>query len=130
MPHAVVEWTDNLAADFDVRELLALIAAELRDTDGMFPWGGIRVRGIRLTDYVIADGAGDDAFVNVTLRIAAGRPEEAKKRVFDRLFAAIDAHLAGLFESRSLALSMYIHETEEAASYKHNTIHARLKAQG
>jgi hypothetical protein len=40
MAHAVVEWTDNLEKDgFAVRPLLELIAREMREADGVFPWG-------------------------------------------------------------------------------------------
>lgn len=65
MAHSVVEWTDNLESDgFRIRALLELIACKMREAGGMFPQGGIRVRGIRLTDYVIADDSGKDAFID------------------------------------------------------------------
>jgi len=112
MAHAVVEWTDNLATDgFEIRPLLSLIAAEMRDADGVFPLGGIRVRGIRLEDYVIADDTDQDAFVNIRVLMGAGRPAEFK----------------GAFERRYLALSMYIDEADEAGSFKHNNIHHRFR---
>ena len=56
MAHAVVEWTSNLEGEADIHGLLELIAAAMRNSGGVFPWGGIRVRAIRLDDYVIADG--------------------------------------------------------------------------
>ena len=83
MAHAIVEWTDNLEADgFEIRPVLELIARAMREADGVFPWGGIRVRGIRLTDYVIADGLGDDAFINVTVKMGPGRSAEFKTAFF------------------------------------------------
>jgi len=128
MAHAVVEWTDNLATDgFEIRPLLSLIAAEMRDADGVFPLGGIRVRGIRLEDYVIADDTDQDAFVNIRVLMGAGRPAEFKGAFFRRLFAAVKLHLEPLFERRYLALSMYIDEADEAGSFKHNNIHHRFR---
>mgnify|MGYP001148719776 CR=1 FL=1 len=128
MAHAIVEWTDNLAGETDIRALLELIAAAMRDADGVFPWGGIRVRAIRLSDYVIADGKEDDAFVNITVKMGAGRPAEFKQAFFTRLFDQVKAHFADLFERRYLALSLYLEEADEAGSFKHNNIHRRFRS--
>ncbi|HTK36527.1 MAG TPA: 5-carboxymethyl-2-hydroxymuconate Delta-isomerase [Caulobacteraceae bacterium] len=127
MAHAVVEWTDNLEGDADIRGLLELIAAEMRAADGVFPWAGIRVRGIRLTDYVIADGKADDAFVNITVLMGAGRSAAFKQQFFSQLFERIKTHFAELYERRYLALSLYVNEADEAGSFKHNNIHARFR---
>ena len=127
MAHATVEWTSNLNGDADISGLLELLAAAMRNSGGVFPWGGIRVRAIRLDDYVIADGKADDAFVNVTVKMAAGRSAEFKKTFFTNLFEQIKAHFAELYARRSLALSLYIEEADEANSFKHNNIHQRFK---
>ena len=126
MAHATVEWTDNLDGEFDLRGFLALIAEEMRErSGGVFPVGGIRVRGIRLTDYVIADGEGpNDAFINVAVLMGAGRSAEFKRAFFDQLFARLTDVLSDLFERRPLALSLYVSEAE---GWKHNSIHKRLK---
>lgn len=128
MAHAIVEWTDNLEENgFKVRPLLALIAEHMRDSGGVFPVGGIRIRGVKLSDYVIADDSGEDAFVNVTVLMGGGRSEEFRKAFFDRLFAAIGDHLQPIFDLRPLAISMYVFEASEPMSWKKNNIHLRLK---
>ena len=128
MAHATVEWTDNLEIDgFRIRPLLQLIAASMRDADGVFPWAGIRVRGIRLTDYVIADDSGQDAFINIAVLMGAGRSAEFKQAFFGQLFDQIHEHLAPVFESRYLALSLYVNEPDGGCSYKSNNIHTRFK---
>lgn len=129
MAHATVEWTDNLEGEFDLKALLSLIAEEMRErSEGVFPVGGIRVRAIRLTDYVIADGKGaNDAFINIDVKMGAGRSEEFRKAFFQQMFDAVKAQLGDLFERRPLALSLYV---EEAEGWKHNTIHSRLKKAG
>jgi 5-carboxymethyl-2-hydroxymuconate isomerase len=128
MAHAIVEWTDNLEANgFKIRPLLELIAAAMRDSAGVFPWGGIRIRGIRLTDYVIADDTANDAFINITVKMGAGRSAEFKKMFFTNLFDQIKAHLEPLFAARFLALSMYVEEADEAGSFKHNNLHVRFR---
>ena len=128
MAHAIVEWTDNLEAEgFVIRPLLELIAASMRDSGGVFPWGGIRIRGVKLTDYVIADDKEDDAFINITVKMGAGRSAEFKKSFFTALFAQIEAHLEPVFARRFLALSMYVEEADEAGSFKRNNLHVRFR---
>ena len=127
MAHAVVEWTANLEKEADIHGLLELIAAAMRDSGGVFPWGGIRVRAIRLDDYVIADGKEDDAFVNITVKMGAGRSAEFKQQFFGALFEKVKAHFAEVYARRYLALSLYVEEAEEAGSFKHNNIHRRFK---
>ncbi len=127
MPHITVEWTDNLADAVDITALMTLIADNFRNSDGMFPLGGIRVRGIRLSDYVIADGAPDNAFIHITAKIGAGRSADALQSFFARLFDAVVALLGDLFDRRGLALSLYVEEADEAGSFKRNSIHHRLQ---
>lgn len=127
MAHVTVEWTVNLAGAFDVKELLTMIAEEMRlRADGVFPVGGIRVRAIAVTDYVIADGAdADDAFIDIRVLMGAGRPAAFRQRFFDQLFVAVKRQLAELLDRRAVALSMYVAEAE---GWKENTIHRRLSA--
>ena len=127
MAHAIVEWTSNLEGEADIHGLLELIAAAMRDSGGVFPWGGIRVRAIRLDDYVIADGKADDAFVNITIKMGAGRSAEFKREFFAALFERVKAHFAKLYASRYLALSLYVEEADEGGSFKHNNIHQRFR---
>ena len=127
MPHIIVEYTDNLGSEADMCGLLKKLAAKMRASDGVFPIGGIRVRAIRLSEYVIADGEEDYAFVHTTAKIGAGRPAEFKKRFFGEMFELIKAHFEKLYAERYLALSLYIEETDEDGSYKHNNIHRKFK---
>ena len=129
MPHCIVEYTDNLGQEAGIPALLEKLAAKFRDSDGVFPTGGIRVRAIRLTEYVIADGKGNDAFVNITAKIGPGRDPDFKKRFFKEMFEMIKAHFQSVFASRSFALSLYVEEADENGSFKENNIHARLRSQ-
>ena len=126
MPHITVEYTANLKPEADIASLLAKINAVLIAQGGAFPVGGIRSRAIELSEFRVADGAADDAFVHVTVKIGAGRDAAVKKRAFDQLFEAIKSHFATIYEQRYLALSMEIAEFSEAGTYKHNNIHRRF----
>ena len=126
MAHFIVEYTHNIAAEADIPGLLrkaneALIAQEV------YPIGGIRSRAIELTDWRMADGAEDYAFVHGTLKIGAGRSREIRQRTGDALFEVMKMHFAGLYARRYLALSLEIYEFDEAGTWKHNNVHARFR---
>ncbi len=127
MPHFVLEYTSNIRSEAAIPDLLRKLNAVLIAQAGVFPTGGIRTRAIELTEYAIADGAQNDAFVHGTLKIGSGRTAEEKKKVGDELFAMMEAHFAPLFSKRYLALSMELGEFSEAGTWKHNNIHARFR---
>lgn len=127
MPHIIVEYTDNLTAETDIAELLQKLNHVLIARGTVFPVGGIRSRAIALTDYCIADGTEDDAFVHTILKIGAGRAYDVKKEACDALFKTIQEHFAPLMEKRYLALSMELYEFGELSDYKQNNIHKRYK---
>ncbi len=127
MPHLTYEYTDNLASDADIPALLKKSNQVLISQNGVYPTGGIRSRAICLRDYCVADGTVDDAFVHATLKIGAGRSEEAKKKTGDELFQMMTEHFAAIYAQRSLALSLEIVEFSEAGTWKQNNIHARYK---
>jgi 5-carboxymethyl-2-hydroxymuconate isomerase len=68
MPHLTLEYTDNL--DFDIQQLLERMHTELVAT-GAINLKGLKSRAIRHTEYRIADGNPDYAFVHVNLQDTA-----------------------------------------------------------
>ena len=128
MPHLIVEYTKNLGADARMPELLRALNETLIAQGDAFPLGGIRSRAIELSDYRVADGAMDYAFVHLTLKIGAGRAPDVKRRACDALFEAVKEHFRDAYSRRLLALSMEIYEFDEGGTYKHNNIHAYLKS--
>ena len=127
MPHFIVEYTDNLGPEADIPGFLRKVNEVLMAQHGVYPTGGIRARAIKLTEYCVADGTEDDAFVHATFKYGAGRSEEIQIRTADALFDMMKAHFADIFAKRYLALSMELYEFDEAGTYKHNNIHARYK---
>ena len=125
MAHVTIEWTDNLEGEFDLQAMMAMIAQDMRErADGVFPIGGIRVRAYKVTDYVIADGtSAQDAFINIDVKMGAGRSAEFRQRYFDALFVRVRDSFGDLFDRRPFALSLYVEEVE---GWKHNSIHKRL----
>lgn len=129
MPHFIVEYTDNIKEDADIPGLLRKLHATMLAQNGVFPLGGIRLRAHELKHYFVADGNPENAFVHAVLKIGQGRSPEVKAKVCQELFATMKAHFFSPGkEDRPLALSMEFHEFDENGTFRHNTIHARLKA--
>jgi 5-carboxymethyl-2-hydroxymuconate isomerase len=128
MPHIIVEYTDNLAADGEIRRLLEKLAAKMANSDGVFPIGGVRVRAVRLSEYVIADGKDDYAFANVTAKIGSGRSPDFKQKFFGEMFEIVKQHFKALLSERLVALSLYVEEIDEKGAFRENNIHLRFKS--
>ena len=124
MPHVIVEYTDNI--DADIPALLRAIAGRCAESDGVLPLAGVRVRAIRLTEYVIADGKPEYGFVNVTVKMGSGRDPVFKRDFFGGLFDLIKAELAAAMAARPVALSMYVEEIDEAGAWRHNGVREAL----
>ncbi|WP_175719216.1 5-carboxymethyl-2-hydroxymuconate Delta-isomerase [Burkholderia anthina] len=133
MPHLTLEYSNNLADEASIallcRKLAQSLDAQREGGQRVFPPGGIRVRALRCDAFCIADGRFEDAaFLHGNLKIGAGRSEAAKRAAGDALFDIVKQHFADAFERHGLALSLEINEFSEAGTWKHNNLHARLKA--
>ncbi|WP_175838618.1 5-carboxymethyl-2-hydroxymuconate Delta-isomerase [Burkholderia anthina] len=133
MPHLTLEYSNNLADEDSIallcRKLARSLDAQREGEQRVFPLGGIRVRALRCDAFCIADGRIEDAaFLHGNLKIGAGRSEAAKQAAGDALFDIIKRHFADAFDRQGLALSLEINEFSEAGTWKHNNLHARLKA--
>ena len=132
MPHLTLEYSANLADEESIGRLCKALAhcldAQRENEQRIYPLGGIRVRALRCEQYCIADGRADAAFLHANLKIGAGRSEAARRRPAKRYSMLIKQHFAAEFEKHGLALSLEINEFSEAGTWKHNNLHARLKA--
>ena len=126
MPHLTVEYSANLDALTDIGALCRALQGAILST-GLFELGAIRVRALRATDYAVADLLPENAFVDLRMRIGAGRSLADKTRAGETIFAAAVAHFAPLFETPHFALSLDISENDAALSWKKNAIHPRLR---
>ncbi len=121
MPHLTLEYTDNL--QFDAQPLLAHLHADLVAT-GAVNLKGIKSRAIRLTDYRIADGYADYAFVHVGLLIREGRPPPVQKEAAKRVMAVLKETFGQRYETGYLSLSVDIKEMREGIALTDHNIPA------
>ncbi len=125
MPHLSFEYSPGVERLVD----LPAFAAALRDAmveSGLFPLGGIRVRGHRADVVVMADGGAHD-FIDMAVRLGAGRSAEAKRGASEAIYAAAEAFLKPAIGGRPFALSLEMREIDPDLSIKRwNTVHAAL----
>ena len=121
MPHLTLEYTDNL--EFDVQPLLARLHEEVVAT-GAINLKGIKSRAVRHTEYRIADGNKDYAFVHVNLLIREGRPIEIQKDAAQRVMAVLKDVFGQRFENGHLSLSVDLKEMREGIALTEHNIPA------
>ena len=107
MPNLTLEYTDNL--EFDVQLLMARLHSKLVAT-GVINLKGLKSRAVRHTEYRIADGNPEYAFVHVNLLIREGRPVEVQKDASQRVLEALKETFGERFEHGFLSLSVDIKE--------------------
>lgn len=125
MPHFQIDYSPNLEARLDIAVLCHLVAKAAART-GMFPVAGIRVRATACTHVVIADGNPDHAFLDLSVRLRAGRTDAAKQAATNTIFKAIEAFCAPVMETSSLMLSMEMRDIDPALSPKASSIRKYL----
>ena len=119
MPHLTLEYTDNLSVD--VQPLLARLHAEIVAT-GAINLKGIKSRAIRHTEYRIADGNPDYAFVHVSLLIREGRSIEIQKEAAQRVMVVLKDTFGHRFDKGYLSLSVDIKEMREGIALTDHNI--------
>ncbi len=107
MPHLTLEYSDNI--EMDVQPLLARLHEEVVAT-GAINLKGIKSRAIKHTQYRVADGDPDYAFVHVGLLIREGRPLEVQKETTQRVMKILKETFGHLFEKQKLSLTVDLKE--------------------
>jgi 5-carboxymethyl-2-hydroxymuconate isomerase len=122
MPHLTLEYTDNI--EVDVQPLLARMHEEVVAT-GAINLKGIKSRAIKHTQYRVADGDPDYAFVHVGLLIREGRPIEVQKDATQRVMSVLKETFGHLFEKRKLSLTVDLKEMRDGIALTEHNITAK-----
>jgi 5-carboxymethyl-2-hydroxymuconate isomerase len=122
MPHLTLEYSDNI--EVDVQPLLARLHQEVVAT-GAINLKGIKSRAIKHTQYRIADGDPDYAFVHIGLLIREGRPIEIQKEATQRVMKVLKETFGHLFEKRQLSLTVDLKEMRDGIALTEHNIPAK-----
>jgi 5-carboxymethyl-2-hydroxymuconate isomerase len=127
LPHIIIEYSANLDGRIALRELMRK-AHEAALASGIFEVGGLRTRCERRDLYLIADGHPDNSFVNVNVRIGHGRDAQTRHRAGRTIFEAVCAHLAPVYATTPMGITLDVAEIDPTAAFKQNNMHALVKA--
>jgi 5-carboxymethyl-2-hydroxymuconate isomerase len=126
MPHVIVEYSANIEDKIRVPQLLATLH-ETMDQTGIAEIAGLRTRAERRDDFRIADNHASNGFVAIIVRIAQGRPLEARKMVLEKVTAAVNKHLEPVFATTPLALSVEVQEIDPVLRVNRSNIRDWMK---
>ncbi len=124
MPHLTLEYSDNI--EVHVQPLLARLHEEVVAT-GAINLKGIKSRAIKHTQYLVADGDPDYAFVHVGLLIREGRPIEVQKEATQRVMKVLKESFGHLFQKRKLSLTVDLKEMREGIALTEHNIPDKTK---
>ena len=126
MPHFHIDYSANLETVLDIAQLCEVIRAAAAEID-TFPMAGIRVRAMRADHVAIADGAAKHGYIDLSVRLRAGRTEAVKQDAITRVFAALKDFAAPAMATHSIALSAEIRDIDADLSPKFGNIRDHLE---
>ncbi|SLN10439.1 5-carboxymethyl-2-hydroxymuconate Delta-isomerase [Pseudooctadecabacter jejudonensis] len=126
MPHVHIEYSANLEEVVDMGALCEAIRQAAAHLEA-FPTAGIRVRAIRVDHVAMADGDAKHGFIDLSVRLREGRPDDVKHDAITRIFAALQTFMAPAMDTRSIALSAEMRDIDAALSPKFGNVRDHME---
>lgn len=126
MPHLIIDYSANLEEAIDMAGLCECLRIVATGLDA-FPAAGVRVRAHAAQHYAIADGNPAHGYIDVSVRLRAGRELAVKQAATQALFAAAEAFIAPVMAIRPIALSFEMRDIDPDLSPKTGTIRDHLE---
>ncbi len=126
MPHFHIDYSANLDGVIDMSALCETIRATAAEIE-TFPTAGIRVRATRVDYLAMADGNPEHGFIDLSIRLREGRPQDVKEYAIARVFAALKDFMAPAMETHSIALSAEMRDIDAALSPKFGNIRDHME---
>ena len=121
MPHFQIEYSSNIEDVVDISALCNTIRASAATVQA-FPLAGIRVRAVRVEHFSIADGNPKHGFIDLSIRLREGRPDDVKLDALTIIFSALKNFTAKAMETRPIALSTEMRDIDNVLSAKFGNI--------
>jgi len=127
MPHIIIEYNPAVSQALDMDELITSIHGAAMNLEAL-PTGGIRTRGHKTDMAKVGDGADENGFIYITIRLGQGRSAAVKKEIGNVIFAVLKDFTQHHFDAgKPLSLGLEIQEIEKEWTWKNNNIHQILK---
>ena len=125
LAYLTLQYSSNLKNHIDFNDLCDSLRLSMLEQN-IFPKAGVRVKAYPIEFYSIADGHSSNGFIDMVLRIGAGRGAEMKEKTGKVLMSRLELKLEKLLRTGFLALALEIVEINSEMSWKTNPIHKRL----
>lgn len=116
MPQLTLEYTENVSP-VDFKALFSALHGILTDIGGV-RIGNCKSRAVRHSDFHIADGAPEGAFVHLTVRVLDGRSLEWKTKLGAAMLETVKAHYGHTLDALALQITVHISELERNTYFK------------
>ena len=126
MPHFHIDYSANLEQVVDMGALCEVIRSAAAEIE-TFPTPGIRVRATRVDHVAMADGDPNHGFIDLSIRLRAGRSDDMKKDAVTRIFATLKDFVAPAMRTHSIALSAEIRDIDADLSPKFGNVRDHLE---
>ncbi len=126
MPHFQIDYSANLDEVVDMDALCEAVRRAAAEID-TFPTAGIRVRATRVDHVAMADGNPKHGFVDMSVRLRAGRPDAVKQEAIARIFDTLKTFMAPAMQTRSIALSAEMRDIDAALSPKFGNVRDHME---
>ena len=126
MPHVVIDYSANIEDRVDIAKLCDVLRRVAIST-GALPLPGVRVRAVRADHASVADGDPTHGYVDISVRLRAGRDLVTRQAATQTIFDAAEAFLADAMAKHSIALSLEMRDIDPQLSPKTGTIRDHLK---
>lgn len=116
MPHLTLEYTADLPPEIASRELFGRLHHILADVGGI-DIGNCKSRAVGRDVFLTGDGAGEEAYVHLEVRVLEGRAPEARTAMGQGLLEAVrDAYAA---VGRPVQVTVELREMATDRYFKH-----------
>ena len=117
MPHAILEYTQNVVDDVDPHDLFRRLH-EIMTSEGPFALSDIKSRVYACEHFYIADGNPQNAFVHLSLSVLEGRDPEVLRMVGERALELLREAYAESRASLNCQFSVEIREMARPLYFK------------
>ncbi|MGC6411717.1 MAG: 5-carboxymethyl-2-hydroxymuconate isomerase [Candidatus Puniceispirillaceae bacterium] len=126
MAHFHIDYSANLESVIDIAALCEAIRACAAAIE-TFPTAGVRVRATRVDHYAMADGNPKHGFIDLSVRLRAGRDAQVKKEAIAQIFATLKDATASAMETHSIAISAEMRDIDADLSPKFGNIRDHME---
>ncbi len=117
MPHAILEYSDNILDDCDFYHMFGRLHELLVETGGC-NLKEIKSRVYRVEHYRMGDGSEDNCFAHLTIRMKEGRPPEMLQRMGEAALALLKEHYALSLEQQRCDLTVELLQMRRDCYFK------------